>query len=87
MLEFERPLVIGQELLTSISSLFLTVKKIEVLPLNISRAHLPISLSSEARDYTGGTLSLSRSGVAELVTLELMALFIRPAGLLSSRLA
>ena len=44
-------------------------------------------LRVKPENYTDGTLSLLKGGIAELVTLELMALFLRPARLPLSRLA
>jgi len=49
-LEFERPLARGQELLTSISNLSLATKKIEVLPLGLSRVQLPVFVRGKARE-------------------------------------
>lgn len=47
-LELGRPLVIGQELLTSISRLFLVKMNTKVLPLNICSVQLPIFVMGEA---------------------------------------
>ena len=76
-------------MLTSVSRLFLKMKKIEVIPLDMSRFHLESSLLLRVKpeNYTDGTLSLLKGRIAELVTLELMALFLRPARLPLSRLA
>ena len=65
------------------------MKKIEVIPLDISRFHLESSLLLRVKpeNYPDGTLSLLKGRIAELVTLELMALFLRPARLRLNRLA
>ena len=76
-------------MLTSVSRLFLEMKKKEVIPLDISRFHLESSLLLRVKpeNYPDGTLSLLKGRIAELVTLEFMALFLRPARLPLSGLA